>query len=250
MPTAQEFLDAARSEIGYVEAKTNRTKFAAEAGHANGQPWCATFVVAMARRVGLRLPSESPYTPTMANGFKAESSWSNAAAQTPRPGDIVFFDFPDDVRRIQHVGIVESYDPATATVTTIEGNTSSNTRGSQSNGGGVYRRFRSFSYIVGFGRPTFTAAAAAPAPPAAPADWTEEAIVALPQLSRGSKGHHVKILQALLIAHAGDLIDEANLDADFGPFTAGVLSAWQKRTGVLAADGVCGPATWKWLIGA
>jgi hypothetical protein len=155
MPTAQEFLAAAASEIGYVEAKTNRTKFAAEAGHANGLPWCATFVVAIARRVGLKLPSESPYTPYMAGGFKDAGSWYGGVYAGPRVGDLAFFDFPDSKNRIQHVGIVESV--RGDEVICVEGNTSSGAAGPQDNGGGVYRRIRPLSYVVGFGRPTFTA---------------------------------------------------------------------------------------------
>jgi hypothetical protein len=144
-------LAEATKELGYTEATpgSNRTKFAAEAAHANGQPWCATFVVAMARRVGVKLPSESAYTPTMANAFKP-------LQRLPQVGDLAFFNFPGDGKnRIQHVGIVESVDFLRAQVTCIEGNTSAGTTGSQDNGGGVYRRTRPFSHVVGFGRPSY-----------------------------------------------------------------------------------------------
>lgn len=151
MATAESFLREAASEVGYRESGDNRTKFAAEAGHANGQPWCATYIVAMARRVALSLPSESAYTPTMANGFKTHNRW---VTDSPQPGDCVFFDFPDTSHRIQHVGIVEKVNPD-GTLQTIEGNTSSGMEGSQHNGGGVYRRDRQRRYVVGFGRPRF-----------------------------------------------------------------------------------------------
>jgi hypothetical protein len=153
MITHTAFLNAARSELGYTESPSgsNRTKFAAEAGHANGQPWCATFLVAIARRVGLRLPSESAYTPAMANGFRSAGRWHSS----PAPGDLAFFDFPGDSKaRIQHVGIVES--STATTVTSIEGNTAPGTAGSQDNGGGVWRRTRPRSHVVGYGRPDFT----------------------------------------------------------------------------------------------
>lgn len=39
---------------------------------------------------------------------------------------------------------------------TIEGNTSPGTSGSQSNGGGVYRRARSYDSIIGVARPYYT----------------------------------------------------------------------------------------------
>lgn len=146
--TADAVIAQARSEIGYTEspAGSNRTKFAAEAGHANGQPWCATFCVAMARRCGGQVGNESAYTPSLYGSMTHVSD--------PAVGDFAFFDFPDSTHRIQHVGIVVS---ATAsTVTCVEGNTSAGSGGSQSNGGGVYERTRSRSVVVGFGRPAYS----------------------------------------------------------------------------------------------
>lgn len=145
--SADAVIAQARSEIGYTESPpgSNRTKFAGEAGHANGQPWCATFCVAMARRCGGRFGDESAYTPSLYG--------SMAHVGDPRPGDLAFFDFPDSVHRIQHVGIVVS--ATGSTVTCVEGNTSSSSGGSQSNGGGVFERTRSRSVVVGFGRPSY-----------------------------------------------------------------------------------------------
>lgn len=142
-----DFLTAAQSEIGYTENPpgSNRTKFAAEAGHMNGQPWCATFIAAIANRTGTQLASSNPYTPTMESGFKKVSMYG----YEPQVGAIAFFDFPDTKHRTQHVGIVESWDATT--VTCIEGNTSSGPSGSQDNGGGVFRRRRPRSHVVGFG---------------------------------------------------------------------------------------------------
>jgi len=56
-------------------------------------------------------------------------------------------------------------------------------------------------------------------------------------------------MQALLIAHANDLMHDEDVDGDFGSHTQDVLRTWQGRTKVLVADGVCGPATWAWLCG-
>ena len=73
-----------------------------------------------------------------------------------RPGEFVFFNFPDNVDRIQHVGwFDESID--TRRFRSIEGNTSRDNNGSQSQGGGVWRRTRNRSYVVGFGRPDYAA---------------------------------------------------------------------------------------------
>lgn len=145
--SAECVLGQARSEVGYQESPpgSNRTKFAGEAGHANGQPWCATFLVAMARRCGGRFGNESAYTPSL---FASMTHVGD-----PAPGDLAFFDFPDKVRRIQHVGIV--VDSTRESVTCVEGNTSAGSRGSQSNGGGVYLRTRPRGHVVGFGRPNY-----------------------------------------------------------------------------------------------
>jgi hypothetical protein len=87
----------------------------------------------------------------------------------------------------------------------------------------------------------------APKPPAPrpPADTFKERVVAKPVLRRGAKGMDVRIMQGLLIAHGNTLA----VDGDFGPGTERVLTDWQRRTRALAADGICGPATWSWLVG-
>lgn len=72
-----------------------------------------------------------------------------------------------------------------------------------------------------------------------------------PVVARGSNGHYARIAQSLLVAHAEDLVPNANtfIDGAFGNMSADVLAKWQARTGYLVPDGVCGPATWKHLCG-
>lgn len=155
MATVDTFLSTLRQYVGTKEspAGSNRQPFAKRAGHANGFAWCATFVVACAREIGLQLPSESAYTPTMADGFRRAGRWF----QQPQPGDLAFLDFPrDSVLRIQHVAVVTDVDGAN--VRTVEGNTSRGTSGSQDNGGGVWERVRPKGWIVGYGRPAFDGA--------------------------------------------------------------------------------------------
>ena len=45
-------IHAAIKEVGYKEGQGNDNKFAAMAGHANHQPWCATFVYAIFKEAG------------------------------------------------------------------------------------------------------------------------------------------------------------------------------------------------------
>lgn len=163
MSTAYDLIATAAREVGYTESPpgSNKTKFAAEAGHLNGYAWCATFVVAMLRRCGINLPSESAYTPTMLNGFIANGMGKRGHAGIA-VGDVVFFNW-DGGTLPQHVGIVTFV--AGDHIETIEGNTSPGTAGSQSNGGGVYKRTRPYSSVVGYGRPKYTEAPVPDAPP-------------------------------------------------------------------------------------
>jgi surface antigen len=150
MATRSAFLAACRAEIGYAEVPTNRTKFAAQAGHPNGNPWCLTFLVAKARQVGLKLPGYGAYTPTMAQQFKNIGAYG----KTPRVGAFMFVYFPS-MGRIAHVGVVEAVN-ADGTITTIEGN--SNSAGSRT-GGSVVRHRRSLTNLT-FGYPAYSAEAA------------------------------------------------------------------------------------------
>jgi hypothetical protein len=72
---------------------------------------------------------------------------------TPRPGDLVMFDWAGRKSYAEHVGIVESYRPGY--VTAIEFNTLSGNGGNQSDGGGCYRRTRSTKWVVGYVRPAY-----------------------------------------------------------------------------------------------
>lgn len=76
---------------------------------------------------------------------------SNAA-----PGDLICFDWDGD-GVADHVGLVEAN--YGSWVQTIEGNTSSGAAGSQSNGGGVYRRSRDWDSVCAVIRPYYSDAA-------------------------------------------------------------------------------------------
>lgn len=133
MATKTQVLNHFRSELGTVEGpRNNETEYAAEAGHAPYLAWCATFVVAMFRRAGMTLPSESAWTPSMLNGLKGRE------INGPRPGALAFLYFRR-LGRVAHVGIVESV-RADGRFVTIEGNT--DVRGGRT-GGRVMRKVRS-----------------------------------------------------------------------------------------------------------
>jgi hypothetical protein len=169
--TVERFIEIAMAEIGTIEGpKDNETKYG-KLMKANFQPWCGSFVNWCGQKAGVKIPN-TVYTPAGANAFKKAKSWLEGEDAKPQAGDIAYFDFPGDgVDRISHVGIVVK-DNNDGTVTCIEGNTSSDKKGDQRNGGEVCLKIRAYKKknrnkfkpnmpvaIVGFGRPKFEAKA-------------------------------------------------------------------------------------------
>jgi len=156
-----ELLTVAAREIGTIERGfTNDVKYSRWWGAA--APWCMMFVNwcldqcdldVVGRQAGA--PKGTAFTPTAANWFQTRVRWHGPAAM-PQPGWLVFYDFPGDgVNRISHVGIVER-DLDGGFIQTIEGNTSDGAGGSQTDGGGVWRRTRRVSdAVVGYGATDF-----------------------------------------------------------------------------------------------
>lgn len=178
MTTTAAFLSACRAApIGYNETPVNQTKFAAMAGHANGKAWCLTFLVAMARKTGLKLPNYGAYTPTMAQAFKDQGRYG----RTPRVGAFMFVYYPK-MGRIAHTGVVEAIHKDSAgrivAVTCIEGNSSAS--GSRT-GGAVCRVKRSLTNLT-FGYPVYETAVRKANPYALPKLTTSR-----PYLAKGVK---------------------------------------------------------------
>lgn len=162
------FIQAAWGEVGYIEGpKENETKYGKAMG-ANYLPWCGSFIMWCAKKVGLVIPNVIS-TAAGAQSFQARKRWQDAADATPDVGDLAFFDFPGDgVERISHIGIVVGVEAKLGLVHTIEGNTASDAKGDQRNGGEVCFKVRAYKKknsgkfkkslpvsIVGFGRPKF-----------------------------------------------------------------------------------------------
>ena len=163
MSQLNKFLEVAKAEVGYIEGPAdNQTKY-----QKANQAWCGAFVNWVAKQAGVKIPN-CVYTPSGATAFMDKKTWTIAEQADPQPGDIVFFDFVvDTLDRIGHVGIVITNN-GNGTVTTIEGNTSSDKKGSQANGGEVCVKIRAYKkknrgkakpslpvFVVGFGRPQF-----------------------------------------------------------------------------------------------
>jgi CHAP domain-containing protein len=159
---AAAVLAVAAREIGYHEAADGSNRYGAAYG-MDRVAWCNQFVWwCMGQAGAAALIPKSAYTPTTASWYQQRG----AADRSPRPGDLVFYNWPGDgVDRIQHVGFVERVVNA-STIQTIEGNTTSGSGGNQSDGGFVARRTRCTSAVVLYGHPAYDGAAPPP-PPAA-----------------------------------------------------------------------------------
>jgi hypothetical protein len=108
-----------------------------------------------AHEAALDIFPEGAYTPSGVSAFKSMGRWTPGISGVRR-GDVVFFDFPGAPNRVSHVGIVESVN-GDGSVNTIEFNTSGTAAGDQRNGRVVARKRRK-AYIVGYGRPAYSAA--------------------------------------------------------------------------------------------
>lgn len=138
-------LSLARSQVGYTEQRVNRTKYWAELYPAfQGQAWCAAFVVWCYKHAGFDLRSRIPspyYCPSIESWARRNGWWKTSGQKN---GDLVLY----GTGSAAHVGMVWRDEKASGK-RAVEGNTSSGSGGSQSNGGGVYVRYRS-SWIRGY----------------------------------------------------------------------------------------------------
>lgn len=253
MTSPSELIRVAAIEIGYTEARNNWTKYSAEmyGGKYQNMAWCGVFTDWCLSKVNmLRGEPSSVWTPGGAAAYQKAGRWVGRNGD-PRAGDIVYFDWggSESVNKVDHVGIVEAVQGNV--ILTIEGNTSSDWAGSQSNGDGVYRRKRPRGVIVGFGRPQYSAT---PTPPPN-IDWAalrrmlaaqilNNGIGSTGTVQQGSGGKHVILWQQAL-----NIVTDAKLteDASFGPATKKALMNFQRAVGI-TQDGVAGPLTRWWMV--
>jgi hypothetical protein len=249
--TVNDVLSTARSQLGTKEKPpgSNRTRYGAAYG-GDGQAWCAKFVwwVFRESRASGLIP-KAAYTPTFAKWFRDNGRWGTA----PRPGAVVFFDFPGDgVNRISHVGLVEAVN-RDGTIQTIEGNTCRGGVGSQRDGDGVFRRTRRTG-IVGYGYPAYGGGGRGDGGGGG-GDTVRRTQAAVHVGTDGEWGpvtdRAVSLVRAAARGHRGDVRATqraigAQDDGDWGPASRKALgvtvralqAAWN-----VASDGVWGPKT-------
>lgn len=170
MGTISDVLYCARDWIGYSrwtdpeEGTVFGRWFAEKTGEpyfgVSGVPYCAMFASYCLDWAGVPCAGmPSAYCPDIVNaGREAGCTPYNEDAE---PGDLVLFDWGGD-GLADHVGIVEENHPDEGYMTTIEGNTSSGSAGSQSNGGVVARRQRGYGSICCVVRPSYDGVSTAP----------------------------------------------------------------------------------------
>jgi CHAP domain/Putative peptidoglycan binding domain len=217
-----KFISEGRDQLGTSESPPNSNQVKYSKWYGLTGPWCAMFVSWVIDKVGLgdAVPKFA-FTPSFAEWFKDHDQGFIKDAKA-RPGDIVFFNFPDSLDRIQHVGIVLSN--ANGRMSSLEGNTSGTMAGSQDDGGTVAIKTRGPNEAVYYGRiPELQGKVEEPEKrfkfPKIRAD-----------LRRGDTGADVKTLQIDLNRFSKWLDKHRDKATDFGAFELDVDGEFGKQT--------------------
>lgn len=152
MPTAEQIIRAAAAEVGTAEAPVNDVKyntwFYGRRVNGSNYAWCKVFVSWVLFKLGITHYRHASCDLGMADFKSGKAGKWIPVTQKAQPADIAFYgDNPNDSI---HTGFVVKDNGST--IDAIEGNTSPGTSGSQTNGGGVYRRNRPKTWVLGYGR--------------------------------------------------------------------------------------------------
>ena len=245
-----DLVNAALSQVGYHEGDSvsqldgsnsagshNYTEYGywfgtSILGHSDGffYDWCAMFVAWCARqaRISTDVINNATYARIGANPYHFHMTYRERGTYTPKPGDLIFYDWYGNDRNWDHVGIVTFV--ANGRVHTVEGNASDMV---------LTRDFSLYdSQIQGYGVPSYTGA-----------DVSAFSVSNYPKptrnLSLGATGSDVKWLQAALY----NLGYASPIDGKFGQNTLRQLKKFQSDRGILV-DGVCGPGVLSSLTNA
>ena len=142
-------ISIATKEIGTVEQPKNsnnvkyNTWYYGKPVRGSDYKWCMVFVQWCFDKVGHKLPYKTASCSGLLNWYQSKSP--ERVVSKPKSNDIIIYTFG-------HTGIFEK-DNGDGTITAIEGNTSADNNGSQSNGGGVFRRKREKTLVKAYIRP-------------------------------------------------------------------------------------------------
>lgn len=154
-----KIIDKALSYIGVKESPANsnnvvfNTDYYGRSVSGSAYPWCMVFVWDIFRMCGASNlfydGQKTAYCPTLMGWAKSIGKFVKGSYKS---GDVLFFNF-NGGNTASHTGFCVSQNGST--VITIEGNTSADSSGSQSNGGMVAKRTRNTSVIIGAYRPDY-----------------------------------------------------------------------------------------------
>jgi len=152
--TAQDVLNVARSQIGFIEGPINENPYGIWYGIPNasycamGISWCFA-QVGLSSLVAAQTPKGFAYCPAGLNWFQRQGLVVNK--YQAQPGDLVFFSWGTGVA--EHVEIVEA--ASADGLTTIGFNTGDQNTRAAANGGGCYREHRPYLYVMAIVRPRY-----------------------------------------------------------------------------------------------
>ena len=250
----QSMLDQAKAWLGCKEADGSHKKiidcYNTISPRPRGyrmtysDPWCATFVSAVAQMCGLTdIVFPECGCEKMIQLYRKAGRWIEDDAFSPQPGDVIFYDWDDNgvgdnTGTSDHVGLV--WYALGDDITVIEGNKSDavSFRNIKRNG----------RYIRGYGIPDYASKSteAEPAKPEPEPEPKKTCMVELPILAIGDDGEAVRAMQHLL-EKRGFRCGFTGPDGEFGPLTKAAVNKCQLAYG-LDIDGECGEMTWTVLI--
>jgi Putative peptidoglycan binding domain/CHAP domain len=144
---ADRVLAEAKKHLGVREGKNNRNPFSVHFGRRAEVAWCAYFASYVYEKAGKPLGPKGFFgsCTQMAGWLQKNDRFAFRGEATPKPGDLIFFDFKQDdpKRQYTHVGMVERVE--NGKIHTIEGNAPDRVR----------RRTYSLDSkrVIGYGRP-------------------------------------------------------------------------------------------------
>lgn len=157
MNQIQTIVNLAYQQIGYTESppNSNQTKYGKDYGW-NGAPWCCMFIWWLFKTSKLENlfygGNKTASCTALKNYYELHNQYY--IDNNYDIGDIAILSFSKN-KDIQHCGlIVEKIN--NTTYKTIEGNTSSDNSGEQSNGGCVALKTRNINNILGVCRPAYS----------------------------------------------------------------------------------------------
>ena len=257
----EKVIEIAKKYVGVTEYPPNsnnvifNTKFYGREVSGANYPWCCAFIWCVFNEAGINIKRTASCM-MLGDWFKQEGKYHK---DNPQVGDIVFFKFSGSSRWTNHVGLVIEVNGNT--LTTIEGNTSSDNKGSQNNGGMVAIRTRKInSSVVGFGRVSddknnsekifkfpgssmCTNHVGLVTEVSRVSDDKNYSAKNMPTLRLGSRGASVKTLQGILNEHGAHL----TVDGIFGNLTKLAVISFQGLND-LQKDGIVGRKTWEKLL--